>query len=120
MGFYAYLWLRVDDTPYYVGKGQSGRAFVFHGGLHPPKDRSRIIIMGRDSEAEAFITEIELIANWGRKDLGTGILHNWTDGGDGASGYRHSLEHRNWLKGNKHGLRMETYGSTTASIRRGA
>lgn len=91
MQFYAYLWLRVDGTPYYAGKGKGRRAFM-RGSHHlrPPMDRTRILIFVRSSEAAALSTERELIANWGRKDLGTGCLRNFTDGGEGSSGYRHT------------------------------
>jgi hypothetical protein len=38
------------------------------------------------SEEEAFRHEVYMIAVFGRKDLGTGILRNRTNGGDGTSG----------------------------------
>jgi hypothetical protein len=87
MGFYAYLWLRDDGTPYYAGKGSGDRAFVHYerSAIHPPKDKSLIVVMHRSSEQEAFATEIELIRNWGRLDLGTGCLRNLTDGGIGGT-----------------------------------
>ena len=45
-------------------------------------------------EAEAFALERELIAQFGRRDLGRGTLCNLTDGGEGASGHVHSPEAR--------------------------
>lgn len=63
--------------PYYAGKGHGQRAFR-KGGPH----RSRVLILDRSNEAEALKTEIELIANWGRRDIGTGVLLNRTNGGD--------------------------------------
>jgi hypothetical protein len=84
--FYAYLWLREDGTPYYAGKGCGNRAYERHKGHWAPRDRSRILVLDRTSEQAAFETEIELIRNWGRKDLGTGCLRNRTNGGEGASG----------------------------------
>lgn len=81
--FYTYLWLREDGTPYYAGKGSGRRAFVSYGhGVHAPADKTRIVVMLRASETEAFVSEIELIRNWGRLDLGTGCLRNRTDGGE--------------------------------------
>jgi hypothetical protein len=85
--FYTYAYLRQDKTPYYIGKGTRSRAYSkWRTGLKPPKDKSRIIFLKQNlTEEEAFKHEIYMIAIFGRKDLGTGILHNRTDGGEGMS-----------------------------------
>jgi len=55
-------------------------------GIRPPKDESKIIFLKQNlTEEEAFKHEIYMIAVLGRKDLGTGILRNLTDGGQGTS-----------------------------------
>jgi hypothetical protein len=95
--FYTYVYLREDGSPYYVGKGTGRRAFEFYGTHRPPNDRSRIQIRFWPDEAMALAYEIYQIDFWGRKDLGTGILRNLTDGGDGTSGYTHSVETRRKL-----------------------
>ena len=94
MIYYTYAYLREDKTPYYIGKGKGNRAYKKHRkGIGVPKDKSRIIFLKQNlTEEEAFRHEIYMIAVFGRKDLGTGILHNLTDGGDGASGYVFSEE----------------------------
>jgi len=98
--FYTYAYLREDKTPYYVGKGQDNRAYKKHQkGISVPKDKSRIILLKQNlTEEEAFRHEIYMIAVFGRKDLRTGILHNKTDGGDGASGYVFSEETRKKMR----------------------
>ena len=85
--------MREDGTPYYIGKGSGRRIKVKQRTINPPTDKSRIVIL-KDClcEEAAFEHEIELIALHGRKDIGTGILHNRTDGGEGASGKRCSDE----------------------------
>lgn len=101
--FYAYLWLREDGTPYYAGKGKGNRAFV-RGSHHlRPPSRDRILIFQRNSEVDAWATEKELIANWGRKDQGTGCLRNFTDGGDGVSGLQHTAISRKRMSEAKRG-----------------
>lgn len=86
--FYTYAYLREDRTPYYVGKGEGNRAYVKHQkGISVPKDKSRIIFLKQNLiEEESFKHEKYMIAVFGRKDLGTGILHNRTNGGEGSSG----------------------------------
>lgn len=92
MKFYSYLWLRVDGTPYYAGKGSLRRCFgkFSHRLPRPPKDR--IIIQEFETESDAFFAERFLISFYGRKDLGTGCLRNLTDGGEGVSGRKLPIE----------------------------
>ena len=86
--FYTYAYLRKDGTPYYIGKGKGDRAYHSRRkGAKKPKDIKRIIFLKKNlSEEEAFKHEVYMIALFGQKDKGTGILWNLTDGGDGSSG----------------------------------
>jgi hypothetical protein len=80
-----YQWLKEDGTPYYVGIGNPKRPYTGKRrcGGPPPKDRIVILHEGLDWD-EACKIEKELIAFYGRRDLGTGILLNFTGGGEGA------------------------------------
>ena len=88
--FYVYHWLREDGTPYYVGKGQTNRAFEKRRKYRPPLNRIKLIKENL-TEKEAFDLEVKEILKYGRKDLDTGILRNKTEGGDG---WTHSDETR--------------------------
>ena len=82
--YYVYEYLRENGSPYYIGKGSGFRAYCKRP--YKPKDKSRIkIIKDNLTEEEAFNLEINLIKQYGRQDLGTGILKNKTDGGEGCS-----------------------------------
>ena len=95
MHYYTYAYLREDNTPYYIGKGKGDRIYSTNRIIKPPKDKSRIIFLKQNlTEKEAFRHEIYMIAVLGRIDLGIGILHNMTDGGEGLSGTIRSEETR--------------------------
>ena len=99
MHYYTYAYLREDKTPYYIGKGKENRIYSKQKNIKPPKDKSRVIYLKQNlTEEEAFKHEIYMIDVFGRIDLGTGILHNLTDGGEGGSGYSHTEENKEYIK----------------------
>tara|TARA_Y100000114_G_C11725152_1_gene310548 strand:- start:43 stop:1293 length:1251 start_codon:yes stop_codon:yes gene_type:complete len=85
--FYTYAYLRKKDrTPYYIGKGKGKRAYDSSHRVKVPDDKDRIIFLKENvSEKEAWDYEREMIQFYGRKDLGTGILRNMSDGGEGPA-----------------------------------
>lgn len=85
--YYVYFYLRPNYTPYYIGKGCNNRAWSRNkNDIKPPKDKSKIILFKTNlSLLESFYLERYFIRWFGRKDLGTGILRNKTDGGEGIS-----------------------------------
>lgn len=102
--YYVYqLRLSGSSFPFYIGKGK-GRRAAYHftpSGLKSKSLKNSIIkkaltdgvevlteiLFSGLSEPEALNKEVELIALYGRRDIGTGILANHTDGGDGTSGH---------------------------------
>ena len=126
------------ELPFYIGKGDINRAFLFKrdnllyqnvlhkirsSGLEP-----RVEILHQcETEKEAFVKEKLEIDFYGRRDIGTGCLTNMTDGGEGSCGSRHSEEFKAELsirmagnkfgRGNKKGIKFsdETKAKMRAS-----
>jgi len=90
--FYTYAYLRENRTPYYIGKGKGPRAYRSHGWHEPPPIERILFLKQGLSEEEAHRHEVYMISVLGRKDKGTGILRNLTDGGEGFYGGSHSSE----------------------------
>ncbi|MFU0504132.1 hypothetical protein [Pseudaminobacter sp. NGMCC 1.201702] len=104
--FYVYTWSRPDTGEvFYVGKGHgnrdknlSGRNKLFRSildklsalGMEPTVER----VSSGLTEIGAFQLEAELVSHYGRRDLGTGSLANFTDGGEGRVGSIVSLRTR--------------------------
>jgi len=110
--YYTYAYLREDGTPYYVGKGKGDRAYRKVGKpCATPKDKSKIIYLKTNlTEEQSFNHERYMIFILGRKDLGTGILLNKSDGGEGASGCIPSEETRRKRSAKMKGENNPLYG----------
>ena len=115
--YYVYAYLREDQSPYYIGKGKNDRAYDNNDhkkhGIYLPVDQSRIVIL-KDTltNQEALDLEATLIRQHGRRDIGTGILYNKTDGGvnpilygehNGMTGKKHSEETLRKIRNSKLG-----------------
>lgn len=102
--FYVYVHRKsTTNEIFYVGKGKGDRAWDFtktgnrssHWRRTVEKHGASVELVGVGlQEWYAFELEIELIALYGRADLGLGKLTNKTDGGDGTAGAIISEEHK--------------------------
>ena len=110
-GYYVYAYLRTfDHSPYYIGKGKDTRAWKkARGEIGKPKhDTCSVILEHNLTEIGALAIERRMIAWYGRIDLGTGILRNKTDDGDGGNGIKLTSTQRAKISQMKKGKKMKT------------
>jgi len=102
--FYVYVWY-AGDVPFYVGKGKGSRAYSKNKNIFFKRKLKKCEECGIQvnvrieyanlTETEAFIIEKKLIRKYGRRNNGSGILTNLTDGGEGISGMSHTASTKN-------------------------
>jgi group I intron endonuclease len=104
--YYVYQHIKPDTNEiFYIGKGKGkranesrGRNNFWHRIVNKHGFVAQIIVDNLDEEL-AFLCEKEAIDLY--KRIGINLV-NATDGGEGASGYKHTAEHREKMKGNKY------------------
>ncbi len=110
--YYVYAYLRENGKPYYIGKGKGNRAYCKRGRTtSPPRNKNKIIFLKKNlSEKDAFKYEEYYIFILGRKDIGTGILRNRTNGGEGNSGRVVSVETKSKISKSRLGDKNPFFG----------
>lgn len=111
--FYVYAHKRADDgSVFYIGKGTKRRAYNKSRNSHWKNIVAKhgytieFLATGLDEEF-AFLVEQEAIDLYRRRGF---VLANKTDGGEGSTGYKHTQDHKEALKGNKFG--QKSWGLT--------
>jgi len=112
--YYIYTHIRNDvNEPFYVGKGKGkrcdskkGRNEYWHRVADKHGYQIKIVADNLDEEL-AFLAEAECIDLY--KRLGYKLV-NMTDGGEGASGYQHTEEHKAKMIGNEYWKLAKTNG----------
>ena len=92
MEYYVYTYFYEDGTAYYVGKGRNSRAYKRHE--VPVPSCSFIQKFYFHTEVEAWDTEIQLIALYGRQQDGGTLMNRSTGGKHGGSGVTHTEAQR--------------------------
>ena len=112
--YYIYAHTRNDtNEPFYVGKGKGkrchskkGRNEYWHRVAEKHGYQIKIVADNLDEEL-AFLAEAECIDLY--KRLGYKLV-NMTNGGEGASGYQHTEEHKAKMVGNEYWKLVKTNG----------
>ncbi len=109
---YTYAHSKPDGTIFYIGKGIGRRAYSKNRNDYWKRIVTKYgyevqILAHWGTEKEALNHEVLLIACM--KYMGIELC-NLTEGGEGATGYQHSEEHKASLKGNSYGA--STWGMT--------
>ena len=97
--YFVYVIELLDGTPLYIGKGKENRPLDHYSPKATSYIANKLRKVGHSqtvikklyeglSSNEAYRLEEQLIMQYGRKDIGTGILYNRSNGGEGSRGHR--------------------------------
>ena len=108
MEYYVYIYYYEDGTAYYVGKGNRVRIFMRHD--VPVPEQRLIQYFPFETEVEAWDTEIQLIALYGRQQDGGTLMNLSTGGSSGTAGVvrtpeqrqQQSITAKRWIKERGH------------------
>jgi len=108
MEYYVYTYFYENGTAYYVGKGNRARVFMRHD--VPVPEQRLIQYFPFETEVEAWDTEIQLIALYGRQQDGGTLMNLSTGGASGTAGVvrtpeqrqQQSITAKRWIKERGH------------------